>query len=340
MKYAYECFLELKRFKLEDQLIVNGLNRDTDNLFTHISDGVKFTGYAACFDLDWTLTRPVRGLFPKDGEDITPLPRRVEILKKLQNSEWTLVIFTNQLSRGKKSRENILGRLNKIIGILESEGLKIILFAALADDEFRKPSIGMWNELTEIVGGVSTGFYVGDSAGRPQDRNDSDKLLAQRVTSQVEFFKFFTPEQFFPPVTAKLPANKSFVIMMGLQGSGKSTYARSLKDHVAKRSEYVVIENDRFKGNKNRIKKAVVSALETGENVVVDGTHPTREHRMEYYDLAKSYGYTPTTIYMVRNGDAFNKLRETPVPKIAQYVYLKKLEEPGEGENFYQIDRI
>ena len=335
MQYAYECFLSLKDEKLDTSNITP--ISSTDNLFVHTSKGIKHTSFAACFDMDWTLTRPVRGLFPKDDKDITLLPRRLEVLKKLYNSQWTIVIFTNQLSKGTEARSNVLGRLQKVIRLLEDGGLKIVMFASLAEDEYRKPNIGMWEKFVEIAGDTS-GFYVGDSAGRPQDKYSRDKDFAESVSKRTSFYRFFTPEEFFPPTQITLPKENSLVVMVGMQGTGKSSYANSLKDD----KEYTLVESDAYRSNKKALLKAVELAMLFGEDVVVDATNPTLEGRQAYYDLAKEHRYTPTTVYMVRNGEAYNKLRDKPVPRVAMAVYLKNLVEPVKGNTpgrVYQLDR-
>lgn len=82
--------------------------------------------------------------------------------------------------------------------------IPIILLAAIKDDDFRKPLIGMWSFIeTKILSGslidYEKSFFVGDAAGRDEkkpfkkaDHSDADLKFAQNVG-----IRFLTPEEFF-----------------------------------------------------------------------------------------------------------------------------------------------
>jgi len=88
------------------------------------------------------------------------------------------------------------------------------IFAASADDEYRKPMLGMLHALkdvyasenaemgkfyyrtTSLVVGVNNGskdmaesYFVGDAAGRPEDHSGTDRKWAMNAG-----LKFYTPE--------------------------------------------------------------------------------------------------------------------------------------------------
>lgn len=57
--------------------------RPYPSLLIYTSKEISTSGHIAGFDLDWTLTRTMRGKFPKDVDDITLLPNRISVLKEL-----------------------------------------------------------------------------------------------------------------------------------------------------------------------------------------------------------------------------------------------------------------
>lgn len=139
---------------------------------------------------------------------------------------YILVIFSNQggviIKDGTKRYCNYKERLNQIA---ENAQIPFLSYAATKAsmkklpkqaqkkgnpaaaatnppqiDIFRKPEIGMWEELLKELGhygcqvDLQKSFFVGDAAGRKNDFSNSDKMFAQGIG-----LKFFTPQQFFLP---------------------------------------------------------------------------------------------------------------------------------------------
>lgn len=86
--------------------------------------------------------------------------------------------------------------------------------------------------------------------------------------------------------------NKSMVIMMGIQGSGKSTF---YKEHLA--SRYVRVNLDTLK-TRNREKRLIEDCIFKGKDFAIDNTNPTAEERARYITWAKQNGYKVTGYFM------------------------------------------
>lgn len=191
------------------------MNKITNTFYSYISDKIIFQGYIAGFDLDWTLIRPNKGKFPKvninnNYSDIVFLPNVLNKLLNLQNQGYTIVIFSNQKVTNFTPLNKRLFRINSVINILESYNIHPILMISLADDDYRKPKVGMWNYLfspsnknnSSNNGGnkVINGFYCGDAAGRSSDFSDSDLEFLNNINRFFDIpnnLKFYIPEELF-----------------------------------------------------------------------------------------------------------------------------------------------
>jgi predicted kinase len=77
------------------------------------------------------------------------------------------------------------------------------------------------------------------------------------------------------------------IMMIGLQASGKSTFARSRFGET-----YQYVSKDLFGGKKNharRQRQLIEAALQRRLSVVVDNTNPTIEVRKELIELSRLY---------------------------------------------------
>ena len=166
----------------------------------------KRSSKIACFDLDETLQKTKSGRKPyaTHENDFTFRDASVkDVLNVLHENGYKIVIFSNQgmvksAVDGKKA-----GQIRKRLEIFakEIDGAKFDFYAATQSGEkdvkgYRKPNVGMWREMLSRREGASTTltstFYVGDAANRPQDHSDADVAFARNC--DVEFF---VPEQFF-----------------------------------------------------------------------------------------------------------------------------------------------
>lgn len=299
------------------------------SLLLYITNGLVATENIAGFDLDWTLVRPIHGLFPKSPEDKALLPNRLHILSQAREKGYTIVIFTNQKATTENKLQLNFARVKNCIDLLAD--IPFILLMSTGDDIYRKPNFGMWQVLKQLIPSIKSGFYTGDAAGRPQDFSDSDKMFAQNIG-----LPFYLPEQIFPSIerlkpapnipipTIEFPLGKNMVLFVGMQGSGKTTYYESNLLPLG----YIHINQDKL-GTKAKVTKLYKESLIKGLNCVIDATNPSLTGRQEFYSLAQNYGYNIITLYFVRNGQGYNKLREAPVPTIAYNMYFKNLVEPN-----------
>lgn len=276
--------------------------------------------YIAAFDIDWTLTFSEKKLEPYLAEpwDIKLLPNRKRDLTMLFKKGYTIVLFTNQ---GVKSEKAKYERVERITTLIRELGIPCYVFIATGHDEYRKPNIGMWTKFIQLIGNnMNYGFFVGDALGRPQDFAATDKEFAINIG-----LPYYSPENFFTPTNIVMRKGKTMVVMVGMPGAGKSTYAK--RELVPQ--GYVHISSDNFKNNKKRIISEVKKVLQKGKNVIIDATNPNQEDREKYYIMAKEFGYNIVVIYFTRNGFGWNELRgEHKVPRIAYNLYFKNLEPP------------
>ncbi|HSP16649.1 MAG TPA: ATP-binding protein [Thermoanaerobaculia bacterium] len=130
------------------------------------------------------------------------------------------------------------------------------------------------------------------------------------------------------------------IILVGLQGSGKTTYYR---DHFA--ATHVHISKDLMKNARDRDVKQdlmIRKALGEGKPVVVDNTNPSPAVRAPLIATARSCGArvigyffdVPVKVAVKRNRARQGKER---VPDAAVYVTSKKLVPPKFEEGFDEI---
>ena len=314
-----------------------------ENLFIYISPDFVSTGNIAGFDLDWTLIRPIRGVFSKNANDLAILPNRKSVLENLVNTGFSIVIFTNQKSSNDTEKLSNIQRITNFINLIK---LPVLVLVSTADNIYRKPNIGMFtilNQMTKMT--IKSIFYCGDAAGRPQDFSDSDLIFAQNIGA-----KFYIPQDLFPEIerispskssasdninTLSLPSTKSLVIMMGMPGSNKTSFYERVLNPMG----YYHVNQDILK-TKAKVLSVAKNYMINGYNIVIDATNPQQSKRQEYYNLAKTYSYNVTVLYFVQNGTDWNKLRPKPVPDIAYSVYFKNLEEPTAENTPGQIYQI
>lgn len=322
---------------------------------------------AIMIDFDWTLVKPKNNKrFPKDINDWEWLyPSVPEKVKEYNTKNNIIIIFTNQTKDWKHEQIKLVAR-----------ELQVPIFIMIATNKkAHKPNIDFYNtffELNEIdkkIFNLKKSLFIGDALGRKDDFSDSDKIFAENIG-----VKCISPEEAFLNcdtsnnnnkknnnnnldnsnddknsniVLPNLPLYKTkpeIIIMVGIQGSGKSTIANAIGDVFDKKgnSKYEIIHGDDYKTSKKMIKKAK-EILEENNNksIVFDATNPSIKKRLEYIEFAKKFApkhalkcfyiATPLNISFERNN---RRPDSTRVPRVAFSVYNKNFEMPSAKEGF------
>lgn len=136
--------------------------------------------------------------------------------------------------------------------------------------------------------------------------------------------------------TAALSEARTLVIMMGLQGSGKTSYVRRYLE-----GQFVHVNLDTLHTRK-REQALIQACFAQGKSMVIDNTNPTIQERQVYILKAKEHGYRVVGIYMQsvlqqcieRNRRRSGKAR---VPERAIAATSNKLVLPDYAEGFDEL---
>lgn len=129
---------------------------------------------------------------------------------------------------------------------------------------------------------------------------------------------------------------RTMVLMIGIQGSGKSTfYQKYLAD------DYVRVNLDTLK-TRGREERLISECFQEGKSFAVDNTNPTKADRQRYIPLAKHWGYKIVGYYMgsrlhecIQRNDQRSGRAKIPVTAIA--ATSKKLQLPSFDEGFDEL---
>lgn len=133
------------------------------------------------------------------------------------------------------------------------------------------------------------------------------------------------------------------VILVGLQGSGKSTfYQRRFA------GTHALVSKDRLRASSTRgarQERLIEDALRQGLSVVVDNTHPTREDRAALIALGRRHGAAVIGYYLeaeLREALGRNRRREgkARVPDVGVIATWKRLAPPDPAEGFDALYRV
>jgi bifunctional polynucleotide phosphatase/kinase len=321
----------------------------------------------AGFDLDYTIIKTKSGnVFPKNKNDWELLNDQIKskLVELSKNPEFIIVIFSNQkgVGTGKKGNISIKDFQDKIHNIRKLLEFNFIFIASLEDDLYRKPRIGMYKYLKSENGlGIKIGkfnsFYVGDMAGRKNDKYDTDLKFALNLG-----IDFMTPEQYFlnkgfnekrsltgyqldnfssnTKINITTEPNK-MVIISGYPGAGKSHLAKKFiinsNSDSNESKPFELFSRDMFQ---NKFHKKLEEAMNLGKPVVVEGLYADNSSRIELKNLAAKYQYNTTyilvktTYELAYHLNLFRSLSQNKnkVPEIVYMKYRKIFEYPEESD--------
>lgn len=127
----------------------------------------------------------------------------------------------------------------------------------------------------------------------------------------------------------------AMVIMMGIQGSGKSTFC------AASFPDYTRINLDTLRTRKKE-QEALWLAINRKENIVIDNTNPAKNDRKKYIEAGKANRYKIVGYFMQsrlqecieRNNTRTGKEK---IPSVAIACTSNKLEMPSYAEGFDEL---
>uniref|UniRef100_A0A2K6TGX7 Bifunctional polynucleotide phosphatase/kinase n=1 Tax=Saimiri boliviensis boliviensis TaxID=39432 RepID=A0A2K6TGX7_SAIBB len=337
-----------------------------EKLLVFTAVGVKPQSKVAGFDLDGTLITTRSGkVFPTGPSDwrilYPEIPRK---LRELEAKGYKLVIFTNQMSIGRRKLPAEEFKA-KVEAVVEKLGVP---FQVWLEGRLR----GDANEGTPIA--IADSIFVGDAAGRPANwapgRKKKDFSCADRLFALNLGLPFATPEEFFlnwpvagfelpafdprtvarsgplclPESRALLSSSPEVVVAVGFPGAGKSSF---LKEHLVS-AGYVHVNRDTL-GSWQRCVTACEMALKQGKRVAIDNTNPDASSRARYVQCARAAGVPcrcflfTATLEQARHNNRFREMTDSshaPVSDVVMYGYRKQFEAPTLAEGFAAILEI
>jgi predicted kinase len=140
-----------------------------------------------------------------------------------------------------------------------------------------------------------------------------------------------------------MSSNLECIILIGLPGSGKSTFYR---ERFA--ADHSHISKDLWPnagGREARQQKLIDELLAAGRSIVVDNTNPTAAERARIISAAKTRGVRiigyffdiSTRAAVARNA---NRTGRSKVPNVAIFTTAKRLQPPKLAEGFDELYRI
>jgi predicted kinase len=136
---------------------------------------------------------------------------------------------------------------------------------------------------------------------------------------------------------------QELVVMVGLQGSGKSTW---IAEHLA--GTHVVVSKDHWPNARHREarqRRVVAGLLAEGVSVVVDNTDPSPAERAPLVELAAAAGVPARAVFLdvplevcrQRNDARTGRAR---VPDVGLFSTAAKLVPPTTAEGFTRVEVV
>ncbi|KAK2749643.1 hypothetical protein FQN57_005865 [Myotisia sp. PD_48] len=340
----------------------------------------------AAFDFDHTLVLPKSGTrFSRSASDWKWWDEQVPSkLRSLSSQGYLIAIVSNQkaislkqdIKAGKSESKSLSMFKEKAAAVMKILNIPISLYAATESDEYRKPRMGMWNELLDDYDldttrdsiDLENSVFVGDAAGRPGDHSCCDRNIAANIgipfKTPEEYFRDEPPEPveiFNPKTYTTKPMNveisfskkndQELVIFCGSPGSGKSTFYWKYLEPL----NYERVNQDILKSRPKCLKVAK-GYLQSGQSVAVDNTNADVATRGDWISLAKELNVPIRCIHLVvpmeicKHNNAvraanpkhvsLNPESRSTLPPVAFGDFQRRYEEPSVDEGFQEILKL
>lgn len=269
-------------------------------------------------DLDSTIcfTESARPPYrPRDANDFV-IPAKILQTLREESKKRSILIVTNQTNYPKN--EIVQERMKNIEKYL-SPHFNFAMYI-LFTEEWKKPSTKFFTDIVERFGEFKTVKMMGDACKELSDDpayswSNSDYETFVNLT--VAKKEFHTPYQFDMTVKCR---KTNLILMVGPPGSGKSTCAQDLG--------FEILSNDLGHTKVKQLRRTK-ECLSSGQSVIIDNTNPDRKTREPFIAIARALEVKIIIIWCLRDGRAYNQVREKPVPEIAFNTYSKRFERPS-----------
>lgn len=377
-KWTMDIFPDVKQPFSDDD---NWQSFNKGQLIVYTMAGCKASSKIAAYDMDGTLITTKSGkVFPKNADDWRiAFGTAVTTLKAKFDDNYKIAILTNQagVTSGKTK---LIDLKTKIENIAQALKVPLQAFIATGDSSFRKPLPGMWQALCHLKNDnievdLAECFYVGDAAGRPENKlmkRKKDHSLVDRLLALNVGLTFLTPEEHFLKTKTEkwvepefIPASLNIdnvkkaydlekfnlnsdepeiIVMVGGPGSGKSFFC---KENLGSNG-YEVVSRDKL-GSWQKCVDRLNDSLKAGKKVAVDNTNGTKEARMRYIVAAQKLKVPCRCFVMATShkhalhNNAFRELTDPSHAKISSIVvngFKKNYEPPKLNEGFTEIVNI
>ena len=227
------------------------------------------------------------------------------------NRNYLVIIISNQMYMT-KAKENMF------LNIYNFFDRRISIYVSNRNNRFRKPDTGFYDLISS---NYEIKYYCGDAVG-----NESDFIPFKYSNVDLSFalncsIPFYDPLEIFGSNFYTIVPKQQLVILMGIQGSGKTTIAKRLENE----DDFVRFSQDECGNLKNKLSE-IREELQYNR-VVIDATNRKHSLRKQFINLCDDY----VILWCVRDGRPFNKLRKKPVHPAGIALYVKEFEIPLEN---------
>src|SRR5437762_11444544 len=203
-------------------------------------------------------------------------------LEQKHRDGYTIVIFSNYFQLQAAGRDMVKKRFEAMLKQLSFEPH---FYASMRKDNYSKPQTGMWDLFRQHHSGdIKELVYTGDRYSlRFPDRKSKDHSTADINFALAIGAEFRTPFSVYPQQPSYVPNPKTvkLIIMVGVQGAGKSTAARRLLSYPGMKDVKIVERN-----NKKHI-APLTSELRERRSVIFDATNPTIAARADIIKIGQ-----------------------------------------------------